>query len=167
VLGQIGDSVAIKSLCAALKDTDTGVRREAAVSLGQTFDARAIKPLAGALKDTDPSVRKEASEALAAPGLPEGVAPLLSALRDSDPDVRWSAVHVVGELGDESALLELDRLSREDSFETSFVMVSMGPVKDEPYWGGKVSDAAAKQPSWFVNAFPPPTYRRCSVPSLI
>jgi TIR domain/HEAT repeats/NACHT domain len=143
-LGQVGDPAAIKSLSAALKDTDAGVRREAAVSLGQTFDARAIKPLAGALKDTDPSVRKEAVEALAAPGLPKAVAPLLSALRDSDSDVRWSAVHALGELGDESALLELDRLSREDSGETSFVMVSMGPVKDEPYWGGKISDAAAK-----------------------
>src|SRR5215475_4684480 len=55
---------AIDGLVAALKDTDPGVRRQAAAALGELRNARAVPGLMEALKDTQVDVRQHAISAL-------------------------------------------------------------------------------------------------------
>src|SRR5262245_39990300 len=55
---------AVDGLVAALKDTDAGVRRQAAAALGEIGNARAVTGLMDALKDADPDVRQHALSAL-------------------------------------------------------------------------------------------------------
>src|SRR3954454_2009908 len=61
---------AIDGLVAALKDTDPGVRRQAAAALGQAGNRRAVPGLIELLKDAMPEVRQRAVSALADIGDP-------------------------------------------------------------------------------------------------
>ena len=54
----------MNKLIAALKDWDSEVRRNAAISLGQIGDTRAVEPLIAALKDGDWGVRRNAATSL-------------------------------------------------------------------------------------------------------
>jgi hypothetical protein len=56
---------AIAGLIALLKDTDPGVRAQAADTLGEIGDHKALDALTGALKDEDASVRRHAAAAIA------------------------------------------------------------------------------------------------------
>src|SRR5919112_4335429 len=58
--GQAPSEAAIDALVSALKDTDAGVRRQAAAALGEIGSARAVPGLIDALKDTDSDVRRQA-----------------------------------------------------------------------------------------------------------
>jgi len=117
-LGWIGDTRAVKPLCAVLQDKDTSARRTAAQSLGMIGDARAVEPLIAALKDKDSnllwaelegkqtSVRLLAAKALSRIGTP-AVEALIVALKDKDSDVRVLATKTLGEIGDAQAVQPL------------------------------------------------------------
>src|SRR5580765_1422194 len=64
IAGQGQTEMAVDALVGALKDTDAGVRRQAAAALGQFGNARAVTGLMEALKDGDPDVRQHALSAL-------------------------------------------------------------------------------------------------------
>src|SRR5262245_58118599 len=51
---QSATEAAVDALIGALKDTDAGVRRQAAHALSQLNNRRAVPALAAALKDADP-----------------------------------------------------------------------------------------------------------------
>ena len=67
---------AVDALVAALKDTDAGVRRQAAAALGEIGNARAVTGLIEALKDSDADVRRHALSALGEIGDPRAAARL-------------------------------------------------------------------------------------------
>src|SRR5687767_15664445 len=56
---------AVDGLVSVLKDTDAGVRKQAAHALGQLEDAKAVPALIETLKDSDADVRRGAMQALA------------------------------------------------------------------------------------------------------
>jgi HEAT repeat protein len=60
--------MAADMLISALKDTDAGVRRQAAHSLGQMRSSRAVPALMDAMKDENGDVRAQAMWALAEAG---------------------------------------------------------------------------------------------------
>jgi HEAT repeat protein len=64
-IGVLGGPRAVEPLIAALKDSDSGVRRLAAEQLGATADARAIDALTAAMNDADSDVQEAAAAALA------------------------------------------------------------------------------------------------------
>ena len=61
---QAGSEAAVDALILALKDSDAGVRREAARALSQLNNRRAVPALASALKDANVEVRRQAAFAL-------------------------------------------------------------------------------------------------------
>ena len=71
----------VEGLIRALKDSDEGVRREAAKALGEIGDSRAVEPLIEALKDRNEDVQKNAAYALGEIGDSRAVEPLIEALR--------------------------------------------------------------------------------------
>ncbi len=91
---------AVDGLVGALKDSDAGVRRQAAAALGQLHNARAVPGLIDALKDTDATVRERAISALGEIGDARAAAGLAAALKDASPDIRGRAASALGELQD-------------------------------------------------------------------
>ena len=81
---------AIDGLVAALKDTDPGVRRQAAAALGQAGSPRAVPGLIELLKDSLPDVRQRAVSALAQIGLASAGSTLVATLNDTDANDRSS-----------------------------------------------------------------------------
>src|SRR6478752_3173984 len=79
---QSGTEAAVDALIGALKDTDAGVRREAARALAQMDSRRAVPALAGALGDTDPQIRAAVASALGELGDPSAVDALIGAAKD-------------------------------------------------------------------------------------
>ena len=102
--GQSGTEAVIDALTGALKDTDAGVRREAAAALGNRSSRRAVPALLAALQDTDVQVRVRVISALGEIGDPAAVEPLIGILRDANVDVRRRAVRALGEIGDARAV---------------------------------------------------------------
>ena len=94
----------LERLIAALKESDSNLRRGAAITLGENgIDPRAVAPLFAALKDSDSSVRQGAAMSLAQspsgdvmrdPRLAE---PLIAAL--NDPVIRWDAADALVRIG--------------------------------------------------------------------
>src|SRR5580765_6874636 len=82
---------AVDALVTALKDTDAGVRRQAAAALGDIGNARAVTGLIDALKDADPDVRQHALSALGEIGDRRAVTAIAGLLKDSSPSIRRSA----------------------------------------------------------------------------
>ncbi|MBE3090658.1 MAG: HEAT repeat domain-containing protein, partial [Actinobacteria bacterium] len=105
-LGEIGDSLAVKPLIAALKDKDLEVHCAAAVALGKIGDKQAVKPLIATFKDEDREVRREASIALGKIGDSRAVKTLIAALKDYR-DVRCAAAEALGKIRDSQAVKPL------------------------------------------------------------
>src|SRR5436305_1996680 len=61
---QSGTEGAVDALVGALKDSDAGVRREAARALAQMNSRRAVPALSAALADSDPQIRASVASAL-------------------------------------------------------------------------------------------------------
>ncbi|MFH1208933.1 MAG: HEAT repeat domain-containing protein [Candidatus Omnitrophota bacterium] len=100
-LGKIGDAQAIPVLRSALKDSDSYVRKHAAVALGM-IDAKNVKSLI--------KVLREGNEIIHADALRENfdVAPLIKSLADSNSDVRRSAAaEALGKVGEIRAVESL------------------------------------------------------------
>ena len=83
----------LKPLIAALRDSDAGVRWDAADALGLIGDAEAVSPLIDTLRDAHVYVRRAAATALGKLGDVRAVAPLINAL--SDVDVRNQALEAL------------------------------------------------------------------------
>ena len=75
VLGETGDTCAVKPLIVALKDEDSWVRREAVEALSK-IGKPAVEPLIVALKDEDSWVREGAAKVLGGIGDTRAVEPL-------------------------------------------------------------------------------------------
>lgn len=94
-------------LCAAMKDGDAFVARDAARALGALGERAAwsVRALIGAMSHEDEHVRLYAAEALASigPAAASATADLARALRDPVPGVRWAACEALGSIGAEAA----------------------------------------------------------------
>ena len=95
---------AVEPLVAALKDSETEVRAQAATALGWIADPRTAAPLARCLKDTEARCRLAAVEALGMLRTPAALKPLARALADPSRQVRLGAAGALGEMGDPIAL---------------------------------------------------------------
>ncbi len=98
-LGQNNLQMSQKLQNAALGDSNSDVRWNAAVALGKIGTPEAVPALIAALGNSDSSVRWKAAEALEEIGTPEAVAALIAALGDSDSSVRWKAAEALGKIG--------------------------------------------------------------------
>jgi HEAT repeat protein len=140
-LGEPKDSRAVEPLIAALKDTDSGVRRNAASALGGRRDSRVVEPLIIALKDTDSGVRRNAASVLGQAKDPRAFSAFLAALKGVDTEVfaiayisliRW------GEPGSEDALAET--LNRFGNTEMAQALLNSGNSRLEQAareWAGR------------------------------
>src|SRR4051812_48451486 len=82
---------AADALVGALKDSDAGVRRQAAHTLGEMRSAQAVPALIDALRDQDADVRAQVMWALAETGDRRATTAITGALKDADPKVRSRA----------------------------------------------------------------------------
>ncbi len=98
-MGWLNDPRAVEPLIAALKDTNLGVRQNAAGALGRIKDPRAVEPLIAALQDTNANVRHNAMVGLAEIQDPRAIQPLTAALQDSDPKNREVAAQALRRIG--------------------------------------------------------------------
>src|SRR6478735_1699282 len=94
--GQSPREGAVDALVAALKDSDAGVRRQAAAALGEIGNARAVTGLMEALKDADTDVRTHALSALGEIGDRRASAAIAPLLKDSSPAIRSRAASALG-----------------------------------------------------------------------
>ncbi len=128
-LGEIRDIDAVEPLIALLNDFESIVRYETIQALGRIRDNHATKHIGVILcNDPDKYVRQKAAQALSLFHDVRAIEHLIIALKDSDIEVRWFVIDTLTEIGDESALLELDRVSHEDHEHTQ--------------WGHSISAAA-------------------------
>ncbi|MCK4905724.1 HEAT repeat domain-containing protein [bacterium] len=95
ILGKIGDSQAVKSLVALLKDKDWDIRWRVVKALGEIGDNSAIKPLVITLKDEDRRVRYRAVEALENMGDKQRIVELLASLKDEDFYVQLKVIEAL------------------------------------------------------------------------
>ena len=93
---------AMDGLIFALKDSDAGVRKQAAFALGELKSTRAVPALIEMLKDADVEVRQRAMSALGEIGDARAAAAIAGALKDTDARVRARAASALAEIGDKS-----------------------------------------------------------------
>ncbi len=88
-LGKADSDQVVKTLIAALKDSNSLIRESAAKALGEIGNPQAVEPLIAALNDSNSSIRKSAViTALGNIGNPQAVEPLIAALNHSEKDIR-------------------------------------------------------------------------------
>jgi HEAT repeat protein len=145
----------VDQLIKDLKDPDSDVRKEAAISLRGLGDVKAVDALISALGDDNWSVRMIAAGALGDLGDGRALQPLIHAMNDEHKYVRSSAARALGELGDLRAITPLIKaLSHEDPLTRSAAADSLGKLGDsravEPLiqslsdeWGAVRSSAAS------------------------
>lgn len=109
-LGEIGDQQAVRRLRDLLDDENADVRQEAVLALGKLGGRDVLDALDRALADDDAHVRINACSALAQGLGRNAQGKLIRALYDGSPDVRAEAAHLLGELGDDSAIRHLELL---------------------------------------------------------
>jgi beta-lactamase regulating signal transducer with metallopeptidase domain len=102
-----------KALVAALGDSDSQVREQAAMGLAITPGSAVVGPLLNALKDPDAQVREKAAMGLAFRREPRIVEPLLTAIEDSDSQVREKAAIALGASGDPRAVSALTKATKD------------------------------------------------------
>ncbi len=123
---------AVDGLIGALKDSDAGVRRQAAHALGELGNARAVPALIDALKDADVEVRQKAMHALGELGDARAAAAIASALKDTDPRVRSHAAGALAEIGDKGAVDALIAAVKDSNVEVRRRAVhALGEIGDE------------------------------------
>ena len=131
-LGKIADVRALAALIQATTDTDQKVRYKAIYALGQIGHVDAIDALITALGDEIQTVSWMAREVLEGFG-DRAVEPLVAALKTSPSDVQELIVSLLGDTGDERALLPLiDVLSASEDWEVRFAAIqALGQFGDE------------------------------------
>lgn len=137
-LGQTKDRRAVEPLIAALQDGYADVRRTAAWYLGYLKDKRAVQPLITTLQSEmenrssapplletlwlrrENAVACTAIRSLGYLGDETAVEPLTAALQDESADVVWQAADALRMIGDIRAILDLERVAKEDSRKTQY-----------------------------------------------
>lgn len=104
---------ALDALIDALSHRKKNIRMHAATILGAINDEKAIPALIAALKDNNKLVRREASTAVSR--MSGAVDTLIETLADEDWKVRGAAAWALGNLGDEKAIPELEKLLDDES----------------------------------------------------
>ncbi|MFN6216309.1 MAG: HEAT repeat domain-containing protein [Microcystis sp.] len=107
LLGLTKSNEVVNQLSQALKDSDWGVRWNAAEALGNISPETAIAELLKALEDSNSDVRRRAALALGKIGSETAIMGLLKALEDSDEYVRRNAAFALGNIGSETAIAGL------------------------------------------------------------
>ncbi|MCA2841619.1 MAG: HEAT repeat domain-containing protein [Microcystis sp. M079S1] len=107
LLGLTKSNEVVNELSQALKDSDWGVRWNAASVLGNISPETAIAELLKALEDSNSDVRRRAALALGKIGSETAIMGLLKALEDSDEYVRRNAAFALGNIGSETAIAGL------------------------------------------------------------
>ena len=112
VLGDSGDTRAVRPLIELLDEWDDPKAREAAEALGKLGDPQAVPPLVNLLeKGLPPDIRKTAVEALGNLQDPTAVQPLI-AMITSDDSMKWYAAVALGEIGDPRAIEPIKEMTR-------------------------------------------------------
>ena len=88
-----------EELIDSLKEPNSIVRIEAAVTLGKVIDESAVEPLIAALSDGNLEVRREAARALKVYKDSRTVEPLIAALKDEAFEVQLAAANTLGAIG--------------------------------------------------------------------
>ena len=94
-----------KCLLKGLKDTDSYVRRKAALSLGRRGDSQATSALINAISDSEISVRNSAVLALGQIGENEATSALVDALNGKDINIKGAVVLELAKIGSSQAIL--------------------------------------------------------------
>jgi HEAT repeat protein/beta-lactamase regulating signal transducer with metallopeptidase domain len=120
-IGESEASGAFETLVTMSTDADDEVRANAIEGMHHfENDQRVVLHLVRALKDKSPHVRQHAADGLSNVHELIKTAPtaLIEALSDTDRDVRRAAVNALGQIGDESAVPALKRLTADNDVET-------------------------------------------------
>ncbi len=102
-LGQVNAQM-YQKVQAALNDSDSDVRIQAAEALGYIGNAQAVEALIAAFNDSDSFVRGYAAVALGKMGNAQTMEALIAVLNHSDSDVRWHAAVALGKMGNVQAV---------------------------------------------------------------
>lgn len=120
---------------AALKDSDAGVRQQAALALGEWGDKDASSSLKEALNDKDAKVKVSAALALGRLGDPSGFPQALAGAQSAEPETRALAARALGETKNPQAIPILEKLQNDsDAFvqrEANNALLRLG-VKPKP-----------------------------------
>lgn len=104
VLGEIGGNDSVELVAGLLEDRRPDVVTAAVHALGQMGSGQAVHPLIQLLSETNSTaLRDKSQQALLKIGEP-AVEPLIGQLNSMDPQERRTAVRILGEIGDRSAL---------------------------------------------------------------
>ena len=121
MLRSVNDRTSLPEMRKLALHRDLRVRMEAIKSLFTLDSGVPIELLENVLTDPDPKVAETAVALVGSAGIKEGVRPLLRIVRGNDifgsrRSLRVKAIRALGELGDPSALPELQRFLRESLF---------------------------------------------------
>lgn len=131
-LGELNAKKSVKDLITALaNEKNNEVSKTIVYALGLLGDATAFDILVNILKDKyrSPKIRGFAAEALADLKDRRAVVPLIEVLKDMSVEVRFWATFSLGELGDEQALSELQKLVLSDTS----ILPNWGSIKEEAF----------------------------------
>jgi len=118
---QIG-TPSVKPLINALTSSVSLIRTNAAYCLGRIKDRRAVEPLIKLLNDGDSWVRWQAIRALAELKDRRATEPLLKLLNDEQ--LRTEIIHVLGQIGDASAIDTLSFYLKDKNAEVRIAVIS-------------------------------------------
>jgi hypothetical protein len=112
-LVEIGES-AVEPLIQALENDNPKIRENAAHTLGKIGDERAVGPLVKIMNDPNEILppRENAIFALGEIGR-LAVEPLIQAMENESPQIRARAAEALGKIGDERAIIPLNRASHD------------------------------------------------------
>ncbi len=142
----LDDEAAIDDLALVLaQETDSKVRRAAAIGLGNSGGAKALVALSVALGDKDRSLQFQAIHGLAKIGGEEAAEALTTTLRDHDPAVRLQtvlALQRVGDIGVVGLLGEILAKDKNPEVRRAVVRTLEKLGEDEAWWAlfGATSD---------------------------
>ncbi|MEW4487921.1 HEAT repeat domain-containing protein [Thalassoglobus sp. JC818] len=135
-LGAVGDSAARPALERVLqRDHADDVRASAAKALGDLGDPQAIEVLTSALHETS-EVRVKALISLARFKSSNALPVIRDMVIDPLPQVRYQVASLLGEVGDKSAITELEELAADDE-----LMVKRAALKSLETLGDERSEA--------------------------
>ena len=134
-LGKIG-LAAVPYLIEALKDKETGVRRNALYVLGKIGpkSSAAVSALIEAMKDGDKLIRRNAAEALGkiGPVAAQAAPALTEALKFGDTTFRQNVVEALGDIGSESSVAALtEALKDKDTGVRRIAVEALGNIGSE------------------------------------
>ncbi len=131
-LGELNAKESVENLITTLaKEKNDEVSEAIVYALGLLGDETAFDILVSILKDKSrsPKIRGFVAEALADLKDQRAVVPLIEVLKDMSVEVRFWATFSLGELGDEQALSELQKLVISDTG----VLSDWGSIKEEAF----------------------------------